>query len=296
MSSIARAGLLLFTFALLISPLHAQPSSQTAEAWHEEKASRSQTVLLGLNIAEYDYAEQLSAPLKSTEAGILPGIHFEYRLDPGPLPFYLRAVANYAGGSTTFDGSTQSGQPVLSPTSDALFNAEGDLAWPVAHFSRSARSMLLIYTGIGMHYWQRGNGATSSNGVVDYEEDYSWLYAPVGLRLQGDFSEHFSAAIDAQARFTFNNQITVHLTDIDPGYQNPSIALGSKIGYRIEAPLDYYFLAGFGVELTPWFQYSALGQSAAFPLVLNGTQIGTGQEPNSRTYEYGGTTSLAYRF
>ena len=76
--------------------------------------------------------------------------------------------------------------------------------------------------------------------------------------------------------------------------------LGPKTGYRIEVPLTYAFTNSLRGVFSPWFEYSAIGQSNFAILTSGGAPIknGDGQEfgvrePDSRTFQYGGLLGVS---
>jgi opacity protein-like surface antigen len=284
---------LISVLGILILTAPAQAQTSVSESGPSAESDRhtlhEHRVQLGLNLYEFNYKEQISAPRKSTETGLVPGLRVEYAYTPHDTPVLAGVTVAYSPGSTGFDGTTQKGDPVIASTANQFITIEGSAGYAVSSFFHP-------YAGIGFRYWQRGDGAANEQGIVSYREDYSWFYLPVGLRLQTDVTSRLNVALDAAALFMFAGHISVHLSDVDPTFNDPDADLGSKTGYRVRLPATYRISGGLGVTLAPWYEYSAIGRSGVFALTQNGSIVGTGVEPDSRTHQYGGSLEVALLF
>lgn len=279
-----RASKRLSRLAILVTLLSIDSRAQTDTA-EKDIAATQHRISVGLNLYRFDYAEELNPPLKSTEKGLLPGARLEYEFTPPQSSFFGGACADYSPASTNFDGTTQTGAPVVSKTANRFLSIE-------ALGGYAPHPWVRPYAGIGYRFWERGDGGVDQQGVVSFREHYSWLFAPVGIRLGGDFGEQWNLIVDASVRFMFAGRITAYLSDINPALNEPSSSLGSRAGYRVRLPLTYRFSPEVGVSVAPWYEYSAIGRGETFAILQSGQTVGTGFEPASRTHQYGVALSL----
>ena len=92
----------------------------------------------------------------------------------------------------------------------------------------------------------------------------------------------------------FWGRMTAYLTDIGFG-SDPTFDLGNKPGYFAEIPIRYRLSRNWSLSLTPWYEYSAIGQSDIVS-VRNGPFIDSFYEPSSRTHQYGFNIGAGYSF
>lgn len=264
-----------------------------------ENRSRSQYVppsnikiFAGIIYDHFDYKEELRAPLKSTELGGNTGFTLgaEYKLGLGAGANSLKGKLDYIGGSTAYDGTFMSGAPVGDSHPNKIFNLEGDFVFNLVPNAYTANNWK-GYVGLGTRSWNRG----SSGGPGSYSEEYSWLYLPLGIRYETRLSEKLTAAVDGSLKLMFGGHIKANLSELDSSLNNPEMSLGSQAGYKLQVPLDYQFAEKFHVVFSPWFEYSAIGKSNSAEVLINGESTGRAvEEPDSKTYQYGGDLTLAF--
>lgn len=256
-----------------------------------------------LDVSRFNYAEDFPPPGKSTENGTLPGFFLSYTHQNGPpyvdAGFYWTALMEYSPGGTHYDGTTQAPNytPVQQDTSNQFFRAEGDMGFSLVCFSHEADSgCLKLYGGLGARLWTRGVSNTN-NGVQSPSEHYSWLYLPIGARVEKQLGESWTIGLDASLRWMFAGGIVVKFTDFPGYYEDGEGSLGSKWtpGVRLELPIQYKISRTISIETVPWFEYSSIGQGDTFDV---DTADGTleGYEPASRTYQYGARFGVVYGF
>jgi hypothetical protein len=227
----------------------------------------------------FNYKEDVPAPLKSTENGLLPGLGLALvRLEKGPSLF-ARLAGEYNTAHTNYDGTTQSGIPVTGGTKNKFFNAEGNIgltlpAPSATHFT--------VYTGLGYHYWERGLGGEALYGTVPYREHYTWKYVPAGLRWDSRPKGQWGFGVDFASLFMFGGMIRVYFTDIYPTLNDLDLTLGNRPGWKLQTPVRYRYLT-----FIPWVASSAIGQSNTDTLRFRGEPIAVGYEPSSMARHYG---------
>ncbi|WP_457562137.1 hypothetical protein [Caminibacter pacificus] len=153
-----------------------------------------------------------------TNFGDLNGIGIFYKSKTKPLKFTLRA--EFAGGESTYEGSTWDGTPLKNRQSGVyIFNFESGVG--VNYF----------FLTLGYREWNRGK----SNYSGDYDEKYYWPY--FGIRY--DYHFFFN-------NFAFNPKISYQAA-ISPKLKvylgnDPVLNLGYTDGAYIDLPL--YFKTG----------------------------------------------------
>lgn len=253
---------------------------------------RTHSIILGAKVHYFDYKEELPPGLKSTESGWLPGICLSYRFTPEDHPFFACSRMDYADAKTKYDGTTQTGMPVIDSTRNHLLLLETDLGLTVSlpdlPFSISC------YSGLVYRFWFRGVGMRED--IAPLSEEYSWFQVPLGIRPDFYASRYIRLWLDLSVRFMFGGRIRVNLRDMDPGFENASAVLGSSPGWRLETGLAVRLIQGLYLLINPFFEYSAIRMSNTFDIVYNGSMAGRGYEPSSVTLQYGAGLSVEKRF
>jgi hypothetical protein len=253
-------------------------------------SQRIQTLQGGINLYYFDYAESVAPPLKSTESGVLPGVNLSYQTQNLERTWVLRAGLDLTEFSTQYDGSTQgpSVRPVQQKTSNTFVNVVLLGGYRLGNVP--ALGSVTAHAGLGRHMWRRGDNGVQA-GVQFMQENYAWFYAPVGVLLERSLSEKFSLGLDTSVHFMFGGSMQLMLSKSYSGVNDPSVNLGSKVGYRIELPMQYKVSGDLVAHFSPWYQFSAIGESDRNTLTIDGNPAMRFYEPASRTYQYG--TSFA---
>lgn len=272
-------------------PVNLSQQDFDGEALRDQPTFR-QTLMAGVNLHYFDYLEKSAPPNRSSEKGALPGIDLSYEVQPYRGAWFVKINSTLTRASTQYDGTSfsldQSGpvKPTTGTTSNRFIDARIVGGGQLGEFAP--------YAGIGRTLWSRGNGEVV-NGVISFPEDYSWFYAPVGIRWRHELGSSWRIGADASVQIMFGGQIEVDLSKRYVASSDGKGNLGSMLGYRAEVPLEYMVWHGLGIALAPWFQYSAIGESPAFALTVGG-QDGMFVEPESRTFQYGASLAAAAHF
>jgi len=240
---------------------------------------------IALSYGNYDYKEDLTPPLKSTETGWVPQVRlgYSYMADDG---FYFRAFGEASVGDddTDYDGSTMSGVPLKDTTRNDFARLEMNAGYT---YRGNLPFSITPYAGLGYRYWKRDIG---------YNETYSWWYFPVGVKLLYPVNQKFSVGLNASMNIMFEGQMTIsYKNDL---LANTTVTLGNKLGYLLEIPVSWRPLVNWAFTVTPWYEYSEIGESPWEPLnYTDGTYTGfVVREPSSRTNQYGIRLSTEYLF
>jgi hypothetical protein len=238
---------------------------------------------MGLTAYYFDYKEDVVLPTKSTESGWLPGLFGSYTYRRNSV-FYTKISAQYAAGNLTYDGSTLSGTPIKYDANPQRFiKLEWDFGYP---WAISPNLIITPYLGIGFRYWERGKAETASI-YTSYREDYSWGYIPAGIRVDYDINNHLRIGVNATVNYMFGGNMKAYLSEVG-NYPDMHFTLGDKIGWLAELPITYKFNRKWSLTATPWYEYSAIGES---PVNTFGFY-----EPSSSTNQYGVNLSINYSF
>lgn len=239
---------------------------------------------------DFDYKEDVPAPLKSTENGTLVGGRLVYSIyDAKGLQW--RALGEYTDDTTDYDGTDQVGNPILSTTDNTFLTLEGDVRIGTARVA-GLTAPLVFYTGLGYRAWDRDLG-----GEGGYLEEYRWLYLPLGVRAEYPISARWSGSADLALRAMLDGSIRFFFSDVNPAYNNPEADLGNKVGVRLDLPFTYRTDDRWALVVTPWYEYSQIGESNRVELTTNGTSTGLFYyEPSSRTHQYGVNTGVRWTF
>lgn len=240
---------------------------------------------VGLSYSRYDYKEDLTPPLKSTETGWIPQVRLGYSYLADDR-FYFRAFgeASVADDDTDYDGSTQGGVPLKDTTRNDFARLEMNAGWT---FKGNLPVSITPYAGAGWRYWKRDIG---------YNETYSWWYIPVGVKLLYPMAEGFSIGLNASVNFMCDGRMTISFKD--DTFANTTLQLGNRPGGLVELPVSWRPRVNWAFTVTPWYEYSEIGESPWERLnYADGTYTGfVVREPSSRTHQYGIRLSTEYLF
>lgn len=240
---------------------------------------------IGVSYVYYDYKEDLTPPLKSTETEWIPQVRLGYSYFADDR-FYFRVFGelSLANDDTDYDGSTQSGMPVQGTTHNDFARLEMNVGYT---WRGNLPLSVTPYAGVGYRYWKRDLG---------YNEFYGWWYLPVGVRTVYPLTEKLSVGLNAAVNFMFDGRMTV--SDKGDTLANTTVRLGNRPGCLVELPVSWRPRVNWAFTVTPWYEYSQIGESPWEPLnYTNGTYTGfVVQEPSSRTHQYGIRLSTEYLF
>ena len=244
-----------------------------------------------------DYKEDVPPPGKSTEKGWLPGFYLGFDRNKGSS-FYAKIFTEFSFGDDTYDGTTQTGTPISFSSDNYQFFFRGEINLGY-NFAITPNISIIPYTGYGFRVWNRGQTQIRSidgMNVMTIKEEYSWHYIPVGIAADFKISNRFSIEPNAGARFMFYGKMDVMFSQLDPGFNNPDVKLGNRIGYYAEIPLRYRFSKNWSVILKPWYAYDEIGQSDTVDLTYYGQTVGALYEPPSVTHQYGINVGLSLSY
>jgi hypothetical protein len=227
----------------------------------------------------YDYAEELTPPLKSTEYGWLPGLAVGYTYWGDEIPIYALLSYDYAAGDLTYDGSVQDqfGQvyPYRSSSPAGISKLQVRAGYVFKRIGGTGLD-LAAYSGYGYHFWSRDIGGGPPTG---YLEEYSWSYLPVGVDAEWWFGGRWSIGLDLAARFMVSGSIYIER----PDFGNPTLTLGNEPGWMASLPVSFSIKKNWALVVEFGYESSAIGESNPSPPDQNGNYI---IEPSSSTKQF----------
>lgn len=234
------------------------------------------------NRFHFGYIESIG----DSESGWLNGFHVAYKSqDPVTKEFwrlnYEQTKQNTQYNGAIEDLTTNTSTPYKGITEDTITNSEFIYAIPITKDKNT-----YIYTGIGNYIWDR-----NLTGQYGYLEKYNWNYVPVGYRNEFNISGKLNGAVDLVAKFMFNGNIDVS----GNGSAEQQMILGNKVGFRVELPYTYKMNSNWALTFTPWYEYSAIGQSNSVYSIIDRVRYVT-YEPDSMNHQYGSNIGLQYTF
>lgn len=205
---------------------------------------------LELDVKYYHFDQQVNwgkgmEDMEDSNSGRLDGIHIAYKsqnLDGGS---YWRLAYDQTHHDTRHLRTNQDIVIVDSVEGNRIYNLEFVYANPLSGFED-----IYIYLGIGAHYWARELPASQ-------KEEYGWLYIPFGLRFEQSFGENLRVAMELTFQYKGAGRARKRVS----GYEPIEVDLGNKPGYRIEIPFTYQISPRWAIAMTPWGDYSAIGES-----------------------------------
>lgn len=284
---------LLTTPALAQVPSSLLPFSSSSSLPDRDEDTRSGPSILptdvcfGLTAVHFDYREDIPAPLKSTEAGWLPGAFVSLTTNRNN-PFYVWLWSQVASGTIDYDGTTQTGAPRTSTSGALLFRLHLTGQYQFALSPRWSFSPLL---GYAYQYWDR-----DIQGQGGYEEIYTWNAIILGAELGVALDTRTSLGLAARVNAMFAGHMTILLSKLAPGAEDLTFTLGTEPGVAVSLSLARQVSDKVVLFVTPFAETLAYGKSN----VLSGSD-GVGNhweihEPASRTWLVGARTGVILAF
>jgi hypothetical protein len=219
------------------------------------------------------------------EEGFLAGLSFDYRFASGAGPV--------AGGSFRFclGAVDYQNSGTLEDIPDLTFEIRG-----IAGRANPVSDAVTItpYAGFAYRYLNDDSGGMiTSIGAAGYERESNYYYAPLGLEISRELSSGKVLAATIEFDLFFGGRQISHLSDADPGYNDPENEQNGGFGLRAAvesryAAAEHKYAAAFFVR------YWNIDRSDPEVVYYYGTPVGYGVEPENRSVEIG--LSFALKF
>lgn len=232
---------------------------------------------VGTRLTNFTYAEEISAPGKSTEAANFASLLLDTKLYAADQLSHLNLRFEFANAVISrYSGSDLiTGAPATANNPLAFANYEA-----TANIALSEH--LFFYLGYGYRKWNR-----FLSGAPGYREIYSWYYTPVGARVWFVKGVSVDYGFDFSLRPTSRGVINVITSQTYTNGQDSQMNLGNKMGYKVAFPVHWHS-SGWAFDTSAWYEHSEIGQSNITSNTTLSPSAGTGiVEPNSKTDQVG---------
>ena len=243
-----------------------------------------QTSYFNFNAASTNSNGQIA--LSGSEQGMLNGLKISYLRQNIDADRDFRIDGYIQQGTTSYSGLDSSGNPLVGTSANLIIGIETLTMYDYLKFMESQ-----LYCGLGYRRWYRGISA-DSNGA-SFNEVYSWLYVPVGVRYSHVFSKKFNCELDFSARLTLAGMTSISNLVVNGANYNVDLRLGDGYGADLRVPFNYQINPALGIVVTPWLDYYSIGASKWYAVGSSGKQV---MEPDSRTIQCGSDFGLKYTF
>lgn len=157
-----------------------------------------------------------------------------------------------------------------------------DASVRLARWFLATDNRVALYGGAGHRSWDRDVATTATLGS---SLEYTWPYLMVGAKFSLHKSERASFVVDLRVTKPLDPKVDLRF----PGTDAATLSVGSKLGYRVEAPFSYKLTKTGGIEVAPFYERIELKESD--PEKVPGVTI-NGQpllvlEPKSETEVFG---------
>ena len=249
---------------------------QAQESFEDNEVSVKQGhVAVGLGLHSMNYAEEVPLPFKSTETGVIRGVHATTRIRISSKAT-MDVSGSFGTGDTKYDGSLQDGTPATGVTKNSILNLE-------LLFGSELDQGLEGYAGVGYRAWDRDLRGMRGG----YLEEYRMIFLPIGIRGQVHLSGSLSLEPDVSLRYLAGGVVNAHIGEI------LDLPLGRRIGARMALPLVLGSRQSGGVVVTPWYEVTGIGDGPP-KVVRAGRSLYQYHEPASLNHQFG--LSLAATF
>ena len=238
---------------------------------------------LSLNIFDFDYAEHVIPPMKSTENGIIKGFGVGVVSNP-KYPYFISLGLNYSWAEEDYDGSTQAGIPHKTKTNSSFTQFIMNLGYS---FQLSDNFKIEPFLGYDIRSWDRE--ITGEGGI---EEIYSWQNIPMGCGFEYQASPDFEIGFIAHINLMINGKIKILFSKIDYTYPDISLNLGNVTGLKVMLPMKLSISDGLSLNLSPYYEKYAFDKSNSF--YQDGQELF--YEPSSTTYLIGANAGVTIKF
>jgi len=219
--------------------------------------------------------------------GIMYGAHGTYTYHkPDRLSIWVDL--ELALGELEYNGQTWSGVPIKEDSTDFLMELRGVVGY---HLDKIAGFEVIPFGGIAYRYWNDRIG-----GPGGYEREIGYLYSPLGLKTRTPLSIGWTWGFQVEFDLFLGGRVKSHLSDVNPGYNDPEVDQDLLEGYGIRASLEFAgkLREDLGLSIEPFLRYWHIGTSNSSVLTFNGVPETRVVEPENKTKAFGLRLSLVF--
>ncbi len=243
-------------------------------------------ITIGAMAQVLDYRELVLAPLKSTEAGTLPGVWLATTTNR-EYPFHVGLDLSCTFGEETYDGSTQTGEPRIGTTNSTFFSVGVTARYTLP---LGPGFTLTPFAGWRHRSWDRE--ITGDGGI---EEVYTWNVIPVGAEVMWQMRPGFSVGLAASADIMLSGTITILLSKLDSRAPDIGLTLGNVLAGTVAMPMRYSLSDRVHLVVAPYVEKYAFNRSTSYTeRDYQGRLLVELHEPSSITWNVGMRAGLTF--
>jgi len=229
-------------------------------------------------IAPIIYRFEYEEPSTMSEKGFLYGVSGNYAYNNRTVMFGVGV--EFAVGELDYDGSTWTGVPLKTDTEDYIVEFRSLIGGNI----HAGRSKITPFIGFGVRYWN-----DTLKGSGGYEREILYYYSPIGVQTESPLTERWVWGLKAEYDLFWKGQVKSHLSDVDPGYNDPEVnqSFGDGFGIRFSLRFKNKISEKFSWYIEPSFRYWDVDESDTAILALNGVPTALVYEPANNTVAYG---------
>jgi len=215
-----------------------------------------------------------------TEEGMMYGINGSYEYNDNDKALMINLSLEYLSGDLDYDGMTWGGSPVTADTQDYIWEGR----FLIGGDAYDGRYKVTPFVGLGMRYWN-----DVIKGSDGYEREVIYYYSPIGFSIYKSLSNKWSWLFNAEYDLFWGGEVTSHLSDADPGFNDPKNGqkFGNGHGMRISLKFSNQFNKKLSWFIEPFFRYWDVGESGCSTLFFNDVPVATVYEPANDTKTFG---------
>jgi hypothetical protein len=269
---------LAFVFTLILALSSYAQTNQTSSSL-EAGLLDKHSFGIGLEVMNFDYEE----PGVMEEEGSMTGIIADYTYHGDDKMMFKVSLSYAADDDIEYDGAYGDGTPLKADTEDWIVEWRvligGDISNP------SSETIITPFIGIAYRYW---NDEIQASG--GYERETEYWYTPIGFKTVSPFFEKWTWGMTVEYDLFWGGKNKSHLSDVDPGLNNPEVDqdFGDGYGLRFSLQFERKITKRCALSIEPYIRYWDIDKSDTSPLTYEGAPTGwLMSEPENETTTYG---------
>ena len=181
-----------------------------------------------------------------------------------------------------YDGQTWDGTPVKENANDWIVECRGLIGYD--HVFKG-KHLITPFIGIAYRYWN-----DDIDGIGGYEREIEYLYSPIGFKTVSPLSDKWTWGLSAEYDLFWGGKVKSHLSDADPGYNDPEVDQDFWDGYGLRFSVQFKreLAKNYALSIEPYIRYWNIDKSDTEILTYNDMLTGcVVYEPENETMSYG---------
>ena len=236
------------------NPIHVQRRDTTAAVTSAEEGFelRPKSIEADLFMFNFNYTEippPDTVKLKSSENGLIEGLNIGVETSRN-YPFHVFAKISYSSAKEIYDGTLLNGAPLKTSTISTFWAYTIGISYTIPFSKRFSITPSLSYE---TRSWDR-----NLTGQYGYEEFYSWVYIPIGLRFDYKLSDKTRIGLNMQFKTMTGGNVSI----INGGSTSFVLDLGTHIGGEISLPISFSISKVVDINLIPFCELYGFSKGA----------------------------------